>query len=543
MLGSVAAGGALLTHMDLARMLDWGGLPGSLPALAPLFGPLLLLETTLLAVPWRLPAALLEQGASNNPKDTTTDFSASASMSGSNSSIGSTSSSSSGNGSGGGSAAERRGVGDSSGAVRHAQPPVDLDLLEAAGWSPAALQLGLAEYRRSALVAPGAWGRPPLRVRRHTPNRIALFLQPSLWGAAAGSFLLSLVPNGTMHVHAALCTTAPLKMDAHCCCATFIPNLSTLQVEAPLVAARAASEEALRAFTITFLGGWGAGRLLEAGLEDVVRLPALMLFLVTGDGGDVEVPLQLLARCLAAGVLTAVLLPVAAIGAADAQEAAAAALLLDTEAGRAAARAVAADAAPPKRRSREWRAEDAFRVEEEGGRAAQAVSKTEAALDALLGQLGGAGSGGGGSGGNSSSSSSRSSEVSKQLPATTAGEASARPSQQEQAGCKPEKEEEQEEEGDEEVDPLVLEWRVQFAGERCANSVPARIAGWLAFTRGAGRLFAANVGFVASGGNLAATLTAVLALSALRLGCAVANGRRDGDGGAVAGRAGRRSGE
>ncbi|KIY95618.1 hypothetical protein MNEG_12343 [Monoraphidium neglectum] len=477
MLGSVAAGGALLTHMDLARMLDWGGLPGSLPALAPLFGPLLLLETTLLAVPWRLPAALLEQGASNNPKDTTTDFSASASMSGSNSSIGSTSSSSSGNGSGGGSAAERRGVGDSSGAVRHAQPPVDLDLLEAAGWSPAALQLGLAEYRRSALVAPGAWGRPPLRV------------------------------------------------------------------EAPLVAARAASEEALRAFTITFLGGWGAGRLLEAGLEDVVRLPALMLFLVTGDGGDVEVPLQLLARCLAAGVLTAVLLPVAAIGAADAQEAAAAALLLDTEAGRAAARAVAADAAPPKRRSREWRAEDAFRVEEEGGRAAQAVSKTEAALDALLGQLGGAGSGGGGSGGNSSSSSSRSSEVSKQLPATTAGEASARPSQQEQAGCKPEKEEEQEEEGDEEVDPLVLEWRVQFAGERCANSVPARIAGWLAFTRGAGRLFAANVGFVASGGNLAATLTAVLALSALRLGCAVANGRRDGDGGAVAGRAGRRSGE
>ncbi|KAI8469017.1 MAG: hypothetical protein J3K34DRAFT_522491, partial [Monoraphidium minutum] len=131
MLGTAAFGGALLAGVDLSRLLDLAAAPSAAPALAPLFGPLLLLDAALLGVPWRLPPALLA------PPDSGGSDSGSSSNSGGGSS-----------GSGGGSGGSGR--------------PVDLDLLEASPSSPASLALALAVYQRSALVAPGAWGRPPL---------------------------------------------------------------------------------------------------------------------------------------------------------------------------------------------------------------------------------------------------------------------------------------------------------------------------------------------------------------------------------------------
>lgn len=132
--GTAAAGGSLIAHVNLAHMMRADDLAAAMASLAPLFIPLLLLDAFLLAPQWKLPPALL--------MDPETETATSSSSTGS------------------GSSSSRNAASQT---CQHAA--VDLDKLDQAGWSAAALQLALAVYKRSFLVAPGTMGRPPLMVR------------------------------------------------------------------------------------------------------------------------------------------------------------------------------------------------------------------------------------------------------------------------------------------------------------------------------------------------------------------------------------------
>jgi len=248
------------------------------------------------------------------------------------------------------------------------------------------------------------------------------------------------------------------------------------QIELPLITARATSQEALRAFSIAALGGWTADRLSEAGVDDLVRLPP---FLVVNPGVTSDaVPLQLVGWSMAALVTALALLPILVIVASEAQVLAAAALVLETSAGREVARQLRQR--EQSKSSRTVINSDSITVggTNETGRAA-AQTTTTAALDALLGPLGSEAAAAAADGGDDSSG----------------GE-------------------------DDQPDPLVLEWRLQYASEQCTGSAPAQLAGYFAFARGSARLLAAHAAFVASGGNPAALLAGSWGLEGLQLICA-----------------------
>jgi hypothetical protein len=73
---------------------------------------------------------------------------------------------------------------------------------------------------------------------------------------------------------------------------------------------------------------------------------------------------------------------------------------------------------------------------------------------------------------------------------------------------------------DDELDPLVLEYRLFKVTEECVGSATSRIAYGLTLSKELGRIMLANVSFVVTGGNLAATWAASLVLNGLLLGYA-----------------------
>jgi hypothetical protein len=132
--------------------------------------------------------------------------------------------------------------------------------------------------------------------------------------------------------------------------------------------------------------------------------------------------------------------------------------------------------------------------------------------------------------GNSSSSSSAAAAVtaSDQQQATLAallGEAqdNSSSSQQQQQAAAGERQEDHYSESDsddDEVDPLVLEYRLFKVTEECVGSAASRIAYGLTLSKELARIMLANVSFVATGGNLAATWAASLVPNGLLLGYA-----------------------
>lgn len=440
--GSAAAVGAAVTGAPLAPR--WGD-AASLAAAAPLFAPLVAANLFLLAPRWRAPALLLveaDDGAMTAGEQQPTT------------------------------AGQRQ--------QQQQPPPIDLDKVEAAGWGAPALQLALAAHQRACLVAPGRGGRPPLAVSR--------WRAPGAERGQTGMQLFCREQAVAICMHALIALSLVTQHHHRC----------NAQVEAPLVAARVAGAELLRAFGVLFAGGWVADRAIEAGAAPFVPLPAPLAAALLGASSEaasapdtaavvaaaataaaaaVEVPLGAVTRAAAALLLTLAAVPLAAVVAAEAQELAAAALVLETEAGRDAARLKARAAQqrrPVRRRASGVDSSGGGANSDDAGTAAarqSAGTATLAALDALL-------------------------------PAVR-----------------------DEEDGEEEaLDALVVEYRLQLASERCAKCAPAQAASWAAFARSLARAAVANAALVASGGNVAALLLGAAALDGVALACAVANG-------------------
>lgn len=242
-----------------------------------------------------------------------------------------------------------------------------------------------------------------------------------------------------------------------------------LQVSAGLLVAREGSRELLqRGFFLTALAGWLSDRLYEAdigGVEGLVALPGGVLAPVPEVG--------LLAASLAATVLFS---PAAFLAAEEAAAGVGAAMLLNTEAGAAVANS------------------------RKGGKSSKGSSSTVSA-----------GAGGGESG--------------SQASAPAAPAAAAAPTGVVGSKKEEEKEQQQEEEEQEELDPEVLDYRLVKVSQVLFGSAAPQLAYRITLAKALGRLMLANVVFVATQQNLAASFAGGVVLNALQLVYSRANAR------------------
>jgi hypothetical protein len=262
-----------------------------------------------------------------------------------------------------------------------------------------------------------------------------------------------------------------------------------LQVRLGLLLARETSKELLqRGFVLTALARWITDRCYEAGLDDSLALSP----------GGLEPSLQQVGLWAASLVATALFAPAAFVAAEEAAESVSGALLLRTDVGQALAAGSSSSSGSTSSKSDSRQREGSSSSSSSSktpDAASAAVTVTaadqqQAALAALLGEA--------------------KDSSQQQQPAAAA----AAPAAAEQAA------EDSNDDEDDELDPLVLEYRLFKVTEECVGSAASRIAYGLTLSKELARIVLANVSFVATGGNLAATWVASLVLNGLLLGYA-----------------------
>jgi hypothetical protein len=266
---------------------------------------------------------------------------------------------------------------------------------------------------------------------------------------------------------------------------------AALQVRLGLLVAREASKELLqRGFVLTALAGWITDRCYEAGLDDSLMLSP----------GGLELTLTQLGLWAASLVATALFAPAAFLAAEEAAESVSGAMLLRTEVGQAVTAGSSSSSSSRSAHSSSSSSSSSCAdidlseagsssssSSSESGVIATAADKQQAALAALLGD-------------------------------SIVQDSSEQQQQQHPAAAAAEQGDSSSDSDDEELDPLVLEYRLFKVTEECVGSATSRIAYGLTFAKELARIMLANVGFVATGGNLAATWAASLVLNGLLVG-------------------------
>jgi hypothetical protein len=259
-----------------------------------------------------------------------------------------------------------------------------------------------------------------------------------------------------------------------------------LQARLGLLVARETSKELLqRGFVLTALARWITDRCYEAGLDDSIALIP----------GGMELTLPQLGLCAASLVATALFAPAAFVAAEEAAESVSGALLLRTDVGQAVASGTTTTTTSSSSSTSSHQevnrsiSSSSSSSSDAGGAIVTAADQQQAALAALLGDA------------------QDSSEQRDQR-------------QREAAADPPDDDDSNNDDDDGELDPLVLEYRLFKVTEECVGSAPSRIAYGLTLSKELARIMLANVSFVVSGGNLAATWVASLVLNGLLLGYA-----------------------